>query len=375
MTDPTTVLPGTEPHPHARAVLGAALGPGAPPSHAYLFHGPEGTGKRAVARAFAAELLAAGAPDPDGVRERVARGVHPDLTWVAPSGAHELLVEDVREPVVAAAARTPFEAERRVFVIERADTMNDEAANRLLKTLEEPAPFVHVVLLTSRLTEVLPTIVSRCQLVRFDPLPPEQIAARLEGSGAEPQAAAAAARLALGDGERARRLVTGDGPALRAAAEDIAAAALGRGMRAHPWRALLDAMRARGAAAEAEVKDTTAAEAELLPRRERRRRETEGEQRARRARRRAERETLDLGLQLTSLWFRDLACLAHGAPELVLNVDRREQLEGRAAAVDAQRLREAIELVEETRRRLELNVTEELAAEALGYRLERVLAA
>ena len=71
-------LKGTELHPHAAAVLGAALPPDGHPSHAYLFGGPAGAGKRSVARAFAAELLAEGSPDPDGARGRVQRGSHPD---------------------------------------------------------------------------------------------------------------------------------------------------------------------------------------------------------------------------------------------------------------------------------------------------------
>ncbi len=196
----------------------------APPSHAYLFHGPAGTGKRAVARAFAAALLAAGARDPGAVAERVARDSHPDLTWVTPSGAAEMLVGDIEEPVVAAATRTPFESARRVFVIEGADTMNDQAANRMLKTLEEPPPFVHLVLLTDRREDVLPTIASRCQAVRFDPLPPARIAERLlatraqrdelEGADLEDAEALVAAtthaqacaRLALGDARLAARL-------------------------------------------------------------------------------------------------------------------------------------------------------------------------
>src|SRR4051794_28450891 len=204
-------LAGTEHHPHARAVLGAALPPAGRPSHAYLFHGPAGSGKRTAARAFAAELLAEGAPDPDAVRDRVGRGAHPDLTWVVPSGAHELLVADVDQAVVGAASRTPFEAARRVFVIERADTMIEPAANRMLKTLEEPPPFVHVILLTERPTEVMETIASRCQHVRFDPLPADEVAERLvREEGVEPVPARAAARLALGDAARARALATGE---------------------------------------------------------------------------------------------------------------------------------------------------------------------
>src|SRR5215208_982734 len=85
------VLAALDPHPHAAAVLGAALEPERGPAHAYLLHGPAGTGKRDAARAFAAELLARGAADPDNARARVQHGSHPDLTWVAPSGAHEML--------------------------------------------------------------------------------------------------------------------------------------------------------------------------------------------------------------------------------------------------------------------------------------------
>src|SRR6202047_4098188 len=170
------LLPGLGVHPHARAVLGPALPPHGEPSHAYLFHGPAGTGKRTIARAFAADLLADGAPDPAGVRERVRRGSHADLTGGTPSGAAEMRVSDVEEPVVAAAARTPFESSRRVFVIEAVDTMNDQAANRMLKTLEEPPAFVHLLLLTDRPHDVLATIASRCQAVRFDPLPARRIA-------------------------------------------------------------------------------------------------------------------------------------------------------------------------------------------------------
>lgn len=367
-------LAGTEQHPHARATLGAALAPNGRPSHAYLFHGPSGSGKRTAARAFAAALLSDGAPDPDGARTRVQHGTHPDLTWVTPSGAHEMLVGDIEEPVVAAAAMTPFESSRRVFVIERADTLIDQAANKMLKTLEEPAPFVHLVLLTDRLAEVLPTIRSRCQLVRFDALSDAQLAERVGRHGVPPELALACARLSLGDGARALELALGDGPALRAGGERFARAALaGEVAASRPWSELLAVKRRRGDEAVAQLEAQLADELEVVSRREKRRLENDYAERIRRTRRRVETGALDLGLQLSSLWLRDAACIAWEAPDLIHHTDRADVLAQDAQGRSPRQLREAVELVEETRRRLRSNVTEELALEALAYRLEELL--
>lgn len=361
-------------HPHARAVLGPALAPGGQVSHAYLLHGPAGAGKRSAARALAAELLAADEHDPDSARARARSGAHPDLTWVSPSGAHEMLVSDIDGPVIGAASKTPFESSRRVFVIERVDTLNDEGANRLLKTLEEPASFVHLLLLTDRLGEVLPTIVSRCQLVRFETPTVAEIAQQLAGVGVIGETAQACARLALGDGERARELALPEGAALRSGAEQVARTALaGEISSGRPWADVLAAVRARADSAAAEVEARLQSELELAPRRERKRIETEFTERSRRMRRRAETAALDLALALIGLWFRDLLCLRWGAQELVHNLDRAHELAADAGP-EPERLLEAIELVEDTRERLQFNVSVELACEALGYRLERALA-
>jgi DNA polymerase-3 subunit delta' len=360
-------------HPHARAVLGPAFAGDGPASHAYLFHGPGGSGKRSTAREFAAALLAEGAPDPAGVRARVHSGVHPDLTWVSPSGAHEVLVSDIDGPVVTAATRTPFEARRRVFVIERADQLGDEAANRMLKTLEEPPSYVHLILLTDRVTEVLPTIRSRCQLVRFEPPRLDQIAARIEADGAPVEAAAACARLGLGDAEAASRLASPSGMVLRAAAEAFARAPLaGRAPGGRPWAELMAAVRAQGEMVRVELEEQARAELELVSKKERKRVDTESSDRVRRVRRRVETGALDLALQLVSLWYRDLACLIWDAEDLVAHVDRLTELR-EDGGCDPRRLRAAVDLVEETRRRFQLNVTEELACEALAYRLEATL--
>jgi DNA polymerase-3 subunit delta' len=358
-----------EAHPHAQAVLGAALSDS--PAHAYLLHGPAGSGKRQAAKDFAAELLSRSARDPENAKTRAQHGTHPDLTWVTPSGAHEMLRKDVDETVVAAAAHTPFEATHRIFVLERVDVMNDEAANALLKTLEEPPAYVVLLLLTDRPTQVLPTIASRCQHVRFDPPTTEQLSQRLQRQGVPPSTADAAARLSLGDGEKATMLASPDGMQLRAAAEQFARAAVHRTTSQKPWKAILDRTRHLGATAKAEIERQLQEELQFLPKKEHKRRETEFTERARRAERRAATKALDHALQLTGLWYRDLATIEAGAPELVFHTDRLSQLNEDASA---KRLREAQELVDDTRTRLLLNVSEELACEALAYRLEETLA-
>jgi DNA polymerase-3 subunit delta' len=372
LTDPGSALPGLDAHPHARAVLEPALRAPAGPSHAYLFHGPSGTGKRAIARAFAAALLAEGARDAERVAERIARGTHPDLTWVRPSGAAEMLVADIEEPVVAAATRTPFESARRVFVIEAVDTMNDQAANRMLKTLEEPPDFVHLLLLTDRRADVLATIASRCQPVRFDPLPAERIAERL---GELPEGRAqACARLALGDARLAARLASEQGAPLRAAAEAFARSALAGTSGERRWLAMLEACKAAGVSAGERAQERLAGELELVPAKERKRYEREALEARRRGERRARTQALDLTLRLAELWLRDVLCVVEGAAEIVYAVDRGEQLEQDARDRAGGPLREAIELVQDTRLRLQVNVSEELALEALAYRLEGLLA-
>ncbi|HEX3433953.1 MAG TPA: hypothetical protein VHT25_07820 [Solirubrobacteraceae bacterium] len=365
-------LPGIAAHAHARAVLAPALRANASASHAYLFHGPAGTGKRDIARAFAAALLSDTPQQAELARERIARGTHPDMTWVTPSGAAEMLVADIEEPVVAGATRTPFESARRVFVIEAVDTMNDQAANRLLKTLEEPPDFVHLLLLTDRREDVLATIVSRCQPVRFDPLPPSRIAAGLES--VEGDRAQACAQLALGDARLAARLAGAEGDALRQGAERFVRAALAGETAARPWIAMLEAAKAAGASSGEHAEAQLADELELVPAKERKRFEREAAEARRRGERRARTQALDLMLGLGELWLRDVLCVYEGADELVYAVDRREQLAEDARERDAAQLGQGIELVQDTRLRLSVNVSEELALEALAYRLQALLA-
>jgi DNA polymerase-3 subunit delta' len=352
--------------PRARAALGAALAAG--PTHAYLFRGPHGSGKRDAARAFAAELLAMGSEDPADARRRALLdpSPHPDLVWLRPPGAQHL-VEDVREMVIRAASLRPVEGERRVFVIEEAEALRDESQNALLKTLEEPAPFAHVLLVCSEPELLLPTIASRCRPVQFAPLAPDAVLDRLRGEGG--LEAEAAARLCGGDVDLARFLLTEEGEGLRASAEAAARAALAGGPE-RPWSALLDGAEAVGAEAGSAEEARLLEAAESSGRRGRAGKLTrDATEQVRRTERRARTRALDLGLALCAAWYRDLAAVGSGAPELACNADRASALAEDVGRIAPAPAGEAVELVLDTRRRLRLNVSEGLALQALWLRL------
>jgi DNA polymerase III subunit delta' len=356
--------------PRARVALEAALASG--PSHAYLFRGPRGAGKRAAARAFAAEILAAGADDPEDARRRALLdpSPHPDLVWIAPRGAQHL-VEEVRERVIRASAYRPFEGGNRVFVIEAAEAMRDESQNALLKTLEEPPRFVHLILISSEPEALLETISSRCQPVQFAPLPAEVLEAELAAAPTgDVEGIAAAARLAAGDLERARLLLGERGAELRAETERCLAAARRGEVASAPWRQLLEGAEAAGEEAEAATREALEAEAEAGLKRSAK----EIADEAKRVGRRRRTEILDLALELCAAWLRDLAALGSGAEEVVFNRDRLVELRAQATDLDPGAARRGAELAQETRRGLDLNVSEELALEALFFRLERLLA-
>jgi DNA polymerase-3 subunit delta' len=364
----------TERHAHARVQLTSALAGEA--SHAYLFHGSRGVGKSQAARAFAAALLADGATDPAASHGRAMRGAHPDLTWVTPSGAHEMLLADIAEPVVRGATRTPIESNCRVFVIERAETMSESVANSMLKTLEEPSHFAHFILISARAERMLPTITSRCQSVRFDAVPAAAIAALLTEEGVDRSRAASCAALCGGDIELARELASDEGDEMRSEAGKIVGCALvGNSGIKRPWEAVLARASEAAEAAEKHSLDQLAEALEAFPKgRERSAAQKEGEQAAKRIARHVRSDQLDRSLSVCSLLLRDIAAAAGGAGDLIFARDREPSIMRSADGRKVEPLLEAAEAVETTRRQFSRNVADELALQALSFRLDRLLA-
>ena len=185
-------------------------------THAWLFTGPPGSGRSVAARAFAAALLCAN----QGCGQcpsclQVAAGSHADLLLVRPDGL-SYGVRQTRSLVLRAAA-APVSGRWRVVLFEDADRATEQAANALLKAIEEPAPRT-VWLLCAPSSDDLPTTIrSRCRLVTLRTPPTDAVATVLAAEGIGPEEALAAARAAQGHIGRARRLATDPQAAARRA--------------------------------------------------------------------------------------------------------------------------------------------------------------
>jgi DNA polymerase-3 subunit delta' len=342
----------------AKGLLSAALEEG--PAHAYLFHGPAGVGKRGAAFAFAAELL--------GEHERVARGSHPDLYVLEPLG-DQIRIDAIRELRRDLHMR-PFEAQRRVYLILGAHLMNDEAADALLKDLEEPPPYAVLVLVADDVGPLPETIRSRCQPVPFRRLSEravrEAIAER--APGLSPNEEAALARVAAGRLDRVERLLDP-----KAAERRTRLLELARSVYRDPGFVPADAAAAVVEAAGERAREARAAAEEALEGQDVP--DREAEQRLRRAQRGAEREELLLLLEELAAWYRDLVAVGVGAEAAAIHVDHLDQLREDANPDRVAAAETAAELVRQTWRELqELQLQAPLAFEALFVQLRRAFA-
>lgn len=203
-------------------VLKAMLEDGRVP-HALLFVGPEGVGKAVVANVFAAGLLCTC----DGLKPcgscpscRQARNMcHPDLIRMSPDGA-SIKIDQVRE-LQRETALAPYYGQRRVGIIDAAETMTTQAANSLLKTLEEPVGDTVFILLSSARQQLLDTIISRCRIMPFHALSDDILSQALVERGIAKDQADAAARISGGRMGAALSLTSEGGLAARNQAAEI----------------------------------------------------------------------------------------------------------------------------------------------------------
>lgn len=156
-------------------------------SHAYLFLGGAGAGKRLIANTFAKALQCEGEKRPcDSCKSCHAfnHGNHPDVIYFQPlKSGKTYTIEDVREQLLETVDLKPFQYEKKIYIIEKADTLNIQSQNALLKTLEEPPAHAVFLLLAERAEAFLPTILSRVVVMKIRPLSAETIADYLMQAG------------------------------------------------------------------------------------------------------------------------------------------------------------------------------------------------
>ncbi len=328
---------------HACSLLRGALRSGRI-AHAYLFVGPSGVGRLTTARAFAQALLcSAGGDDACGrcaACHKAGSGTHPDLRILSPSGRTEtgaerraVGIDQIRE-LKRDAAYPPYEARWKVFIVEDAEAMRAEAANSLLKVLEEPLPGVIIILIAESIAGVLPTLVSRSQLVRFSFVSAPEIAHALTERAGVPA-------------ERARYLAALSGGR-------VGAALVAAGTGEEPFERRADVVATLAALGHGDVVARLDA-AEAVAR---------------------QRDAIERWLDVALLWIRDVVVWQETQdPALLVNLDSRPKIEEWAGRVPGEKLRRTAEAIEEAKANLRRNLNSRLVLEVLFIRLETGAAA
>ena len=358
--------------PRVREFLRASIASGRV-SHAYLFTGPAGSNKTAAAYAFAQAILCKdhGCRTCDDCR-RIERRKHPDVHFYTPEGAQGYLIEQIRE-IVSGVSLAPIRAKGKVYILDRVDLLGVSAANAFLKTLEEPVEGVTFILLGRTREAVLPTIVSRCQVVPFRHIPAREAAGILsQKTGVTPEQARIAIEACNGSITRAMTFaksaeraefrarimevlsnlpLSDERDVLEYAAELIERA-----------KAPLDNVRTQQSEELAESADfltkTALKQIEL---------------RHKRALSMATRESLNQTASIIRSWLRDVLMIASGTPDLIVNIDQREVLQRVAQKVTPASIMSALREAYKTDETLSYNVSPETCLDVLLFSIREVL--
>lgn len=325
--------------------------------HALLFHGPEGVGKDAMALELAKYMNCPNPPChscPSCLK--ISKGQHPDVRMIFPVPSSlkpeeigALIQEKAQKPFLnitfnkpcsisiktirelqRAMSYKPFEGKYKITIISEADKMTIDAANAFLKTLEEPPPETVLVLTTARLHTLLPTIISRCQKLRFDPLNDEEIEHVLvDHLNADPLKARLASRLATGNYRKAREFIEDDVEKVREEALNMLIVSLSGTMAqiVETMESLLNRMYV---------------------------------------------EDMKNILNISLLWMRDLLLLIEGKDEVeIANIDRLDEMKAWIQQYPSYEVRRWIESINETLDMIDRNVNQQLAFTGLMLKLRR----
>jgi DNA polymerase-3 subunit delta' len=299
-------------------------------AHAYLFAGPRGAGKKQMALHLAKSLFCrereADACGTCLSCRRIEAGNHPDVLVISPDGA-SIKIDQIRALQKEMSMRA-VESAHKVYIIEHVDKMTTQAANSLLKFLEEPPAGVFALLLTENSHAILPTILSRCQILSFSPLSTDLIAKELQASGVPAGLANVASHITTNLVD-ARELSQSD------------------------WFAqlrnvviqLMQECKQRNSAALFTIHD-------LFQKNDR------------------IKEELPLFLDLLILWLRDILYVQAGRQAHLINSDQQDVLQGQALAWTKAELLHGIALVMETKNRIERNANAQLALERLVLQIQ-----
>ena len=345
-------------------------------SHAYLFTGPAGSNKTMAAYALAQAVMCPKGPKgPRGGEcgacdscRRIMRRKHPDVRYYAPEGANGYLVEQIRA-IVADTALAPIQAQRKVYILDRVDLLGTAAANAFLKTLEEPPADVVLILLGRTRESVLPTILSRCQVVPFRHIPASEAAGILsQNTGASAEKARIAIEACGGSITNAMAfLKSNERLAFRKSVLEVITSL----RDADSWdviksaeelvvlaKAPLDTVRA---AHEAQLAEN----ADFLGRSALRQIEA-------RNKRELSAKSMESFKQITAItasFLRDVLTTCAGAPDLVINVDVRDAIDEVASQVDEARVAKALSAAKDCNNAIAYNVSPETCLDALLFEI------
>lgn len=301
-------------------------------AHAYLFAGPKGSGKRKMAFQLARALFCiknnneADSCDSCDNCRRIISGNHPDVHLIEPEGS-KIKISQIRDLQKEFSYRA-MESQRKIYIMEQADQMTTDAANRLLKFLEEPPPGAVAILLTEQMNGILPTILSRCQVLHFPALSPDVMAGKLVEMGVKPGSARIAS-IVSSDIEQAQAYCQSESFAqLRALVIQLSEDIVERGN--YSLITLHEKVLKRDKFS----------------------------------------EEMSLFLDLLLLWIRDLLFYLLGQESQISNIDQMETIQKQANRWGQKRLVDGMKSIMETQKRLSGNGNVQLCLEDMVLRLQ-----